>query len=181
LQLSEQLEQIGGARNDAAAQSLGYAWQGTDHFFLGEFVTARALLERGLVDPAQQVIKGLAYDPYAGPLAFLAWTLACLGYIDQARSRMDETLSEARRHVHALVHGLAAATFVDYLTSSPMVHTEELLALVTEHHFPFVTSQPTLPPQPIDKQRFLGEAILGVTAVSNPAHVTAKAAILRYK
>jgi predicted ATPase len=137
LQLSEQLEQIGGARNDAAAQSLGYAWQGTDHFFLGEFVTARALLERGLVDPAQQVIKGLAYDPYAGPLAFLAWTLACLGYIDQARSRMDETLSEARRHVHALVHGLAAATFVDYLTSSPMVHTEELLALATEHHFPF--------------------------------------------
>ena len=37
-------------------------------------------------------------------LASLALTLAYLGYIDQARSRMDEALSEARRlrHAHTL-------------------------------------------------------------------------------
>ena len=42
-------------------------------------------------------------------LTYLAVTLAYLGYIDQARSRMDEALSEARRlgHAHTLAHVLA--------------------------------------------------------------------------
>jgi hypothetical protein len=37
-------------------------------------------------------------------LAYLAWTLAIMGYVDQARSRLDEALSEARRlgHVNTL-------------------------------------------------------------------------------
>ncbi|MBV8398976.1 MAG: AAA family ATPase [Acetobacteraceae bacterium] len=137
LPLSQQLEQIGAVRNDAAAQLLGYAWQGADYLWLGEFITARALLERSLADPAHRVIKGLAIDPYVTALTFLALTLAYLGYIDQARSRMDEALPEARRHVHTLAHGLAAATWLDDATSSPMVHVEELLTVVTEHLFPF--------------------------------------------
>jgi tetratricopeptide (TPR) repeat protein len=137
LPLAEQLEQIGAVRNDAAVQSLGYAWQGADHLFLGEFTTARALSERGLAGPAHRVVRGLALDPYAVGLTWLAVTLACLGYIDQARSRMDEALSEARRHAHTLAHALCCATFVDSLTSLPMVHTEELLTLLTEHRFPF--------------------------------------------
>ena len=111
LALGEQLEQIGEARNDAAAQLLGRLLHGTTRFFLGEFVAARALLERcmGLADPAHRTIGGLSFDPYAVMLAYLALTLACLGYIDQARSRMDEALSEARRlgHVHTLAHVLA--------------------------------------------------------------------------
>src|ERR1700755_2680786 len=71
------------------------AGRGAAHFFLGEFITARALLEQGLAEPTQRVIKGLALDPYATGLTFLAWTLAYLGYIDQARSRMDEAVLEA--------------------------------------------------------------------------------------
>ena len=72
-------------------------------------------------------------------LAYLALTLACLGYIDQARSRMDEALSEARRlgHVHTLAHVLGYANWLDWLTGSPMVHIEEFLALTTEHGFPY--------------------------------------------
>jgi tetratricopeptide (TPR) repeat protein len=70
-------------------------------------------------------------------LAWRALTLAYLGYVDQARSQLDEALSEARRHVHTLARGLGVATFIDYFTSSPMVHIEELLALATEHRFPF--------------------------------------------
>ena len=134
---AEQLEQVGAVSNDVAAQSLGYTWQGTNRFFLGEFITARALLERGLVDPAQCVIKGLVLDSYAWPLAFHALTLAHLGYIDQARSQMDEALSYSRRHVHTLVHGVCLASWLDWVTSSPMAHAEELLALATEHRFPF--------------------------------------------
>ena len=49
---------------------------------------------------------GLSDDPYAAMLAHLAVTLAYLGYIDQARSRLNEALSEARRlrHAHTLAH-----------------------------------------------------------------------------
>ena len=112
LALGEQLEKIGEARNDAATQLLGRSVQGASRFFLGEFVAARAALERatGLADPAHRTIGGLSIDPYAAMLTYLALTLACLGYIDQARSRMDEALSEARqlRHAHTLAHVLVS-------------------------------------------------------------------------
>ena len=141
LALGEQLEKIGEARNDAAAQLLGRLMHGATRFFLGEFVAARAVLERcmGLADPAHRTIEGLSFDPYAVMLAYLALTLAYLGYIDQARSRMDEALSEARRlrHAHTLAHVLVFANWLDWLTGSPMVHIEEFLALSTEHGFPF--------------------------------------------
>jgi hypothetical protein len=70
-------------------------------------------------------------------LTFLAVTLAYLGYIDQARSRMDEALSEARRvgHAHTLVHGLNLANWIDWLTRAPEVHLEEFLSLSAEHGF----------------------------------------------
>ena len=56
LALGEQLEEIGEARNDAATQLLGRFMQGVARFFLGEFVAARASLERciGLADPAHR-------------------------------------------------------------------------------------------------------------------------------
>jgi len=142
LPLGEQLEQIGEARNDAGAHLLGRYMHGITRCLLGEFVAARALLERsmGLSDPAHRTVgAGLPYDPYAAMLTWLALTQACLGYIDQARSRMDEALSEARRleHVHSLANVLWFANWLDWLTCSPMVHLEEMLALSTEHGFPF--------------------------------------------
>jgi tetratricopeptide (TPR) repeat protein len=71
-------------------------------------------------------------------LTTLALVLACLGYIDQARSRMDEALSEARRlgHVHTLAHVLGYINRMDWLTRSPMAHIEEVEALSTEYAFP---------------------------------------------
>ena len=111
LSLGEQLEKIGDERRDAAAQLFGRYVHGIARFFLGEFIAARAALERctGLADPAYRNNAGLSFDPYAAMLTFLAMTLACLGYVDQARSRIEEALSEARRlkHAHTLVHVLA--------------------------------------------------------------------------
>jgi predicted ATPase len=74
-------------------------------------------------------------------LAHLAGTLAILGYIDQARSRMNEALSEARRlrHAQTLAFMLLAAYWVDGFTGSPQMqqrHAEELLALSTECGMP---------------------------------------------
>ncbi len=139
LAIGEQLEQIGNVRNDITAQLLGRYMHGSTRLYLGEFVAARAALERsmGLADPAHRTIAGLAYDPYVTMLTFLAVTLAYLGFTDQARSRMDEALSEARRvgHSHTLVHGLNLANWIDWLTHAPEVYLEEFLSLSAEHGF----------------------------------------------
>jgi tetratricopeptide (TPR) repeat protein len=111
---------------------------------LGEFVAACTLFERchRLADPRLRAIAmaKIALDPYAEMLAHLAVTLACLGYIDQARSRMNEALSEARRAGLAYTLGevLHSANAIDRLTRSAELerHSEELLALSTEHGFP---------------------------------------------
>jgi tetratricopeptide (TPR) repeat protein len=81
----------------------------------------------------------LSFDAYAAVLTWLALTLASLGYIDQARSRIDEALSRARRlgHVHTLAHVLNMANRIDWLICKPMVRIEELLALATGHSFSF--------------------------------------------
>ena len=81
-------------------------------------------------------------------LASLACTLAYLGYIDQARSRLNEALSEARqlRLAQALAEVLSIANTVDLITGSPEMqrHAEELLALSTEHGFPFFLAWATV-------------------------------------
>ena len=74
-------------------------------------------------------------------LTSLARTLAQLGYTDQARSRLEEALSEARqlRRGDTLAEVLLIASAVDLITGSPETqrHAEELLALSTEHGLPF--------------------------------------------
>jgi class 3 adenylate cyclase/tetratricopeptide (TPR) repeat protein len=140
LALAEQLEEIGEARNDAMAQLLGSLSHGTSRFFLGDFVAARAALERcfSLADPAHRTMGGLPFDPFALMLAYLSLTLAHLGCIDQARSRMDEAVSEARhlRHAHTLAHVLTFSTWLGWLTGSPLVHLQESETLSIEHGFP---------------------------------------------
>jgi tetratricopeptide (TPR) repeat protein len=142
LSLAEQMEKIGETRNDVAAQLLGSSVKGWAHWYLGEFVDARSILERclGLADPAHRAVAGMGPDPYVMVLIYLATTLSFLGFIDQARSRINEALSEARRlrHALALAEALLNASGIDMITRSPDRHVEELLALSTEHGFPFL-------------------------------------------
>jgi tetratricopeptide (TPR) repeat protein len=141
LALGEQLEKIGDTRDDTSTQLLGHCVQGVTRFFLGEFVAARAALEqgKGLADPAYRTIGGLYIDAYVLTLTNLSATLAYQGHIDQARSQMDEALSEARRlrQAYTLVHVLFNKNWIDWLTCSPEVHIEEIQALATEHGFPW--------------------------------------------
>ena len=117
------------------------AWR-TGRFacWLGEFVAARALPEQchGLGDPAHHATDaGLTGNPYAVMLARLALTLAYLGYVDQARSRLNEAFSEAHRLKYAQTLGdvLVLANWIEVITCSPEIqrHSEELLGLSTEH------------------------------------------------
>jgi class 3 adenylate cyclase/tetratricopeptide (TPR) repeat protein len=141
LALAEQVEKIGEARNDVAAQWVGRWASGHTRLFLGDFVAARALLERCLADPAYRGGPSEVLSLYELMLAHLAQTLAYLGYIDQARSRLNEALSEARqlRHAQTLVQVLLIASAVEGITRSPEMqrHVEELLALSAEHGLPF--------------------------------------------
>jgi tetratricopeptide (TPR) repeat protein len=136
------MEKIGEARNDVPAQLVGRRARGTTLLFLGDFVAARELLEgcHGLADPVHRGGGVPSADHYAMMLAYLAWTLALLGYIDQARSRLKEALSEARRlrHAHTLADVLLSACAVEIITGSPQMqrHAEELLALSTERGLP---------------------------------------------
>jgi predicted ATPase len=74
-------------------------------------------------------------------LAYLADTLAVLGYIDQARSRLNDALLEARqlRHAQTLAEVLSIESTIDLITGSPEMQrrAEELLALSAEHGLPF--------------------------------------------
>jgi predicted ATPase len=148
LALAEQVEKIGEARNDVRAQLVGRWASGYTRLHMGDFVAARALLERchGLADPAHR--GGASVGLYAMMLASLASTLAYLGYIDQARSRLNEALSEARqlRLAQALAEVLSIASTVDLITGSPEMqrHADELLALSTEHGFPFFLAWATV-------------------------------------
>ncbi|WP_024520721.1 adenylate/guanylate cyclase domain-containing protein [Bradyrhizobium sp. Tv2a-2] len=144
LPLAEQMEKIGEAHNNVSVQLRGRWASGLTRLHLGDFVAARALLERchGLADPALRSV------PYALNLAYLARTLAFLGYIDQARSRLNEALSEARQPMLSLTKAevLLTACSVDWMTSSPEMHrhAEELLALSTEHGLPFYLAWATV-------------------------------------
>jgi class 3 adenylate cyclase/tetratricopeptide (TPR) repeat protein len=137
LALGEELEEIGTARSDHEAQYLGRLLQGLCRLNLGDLIGARDLLERstGLADPACRSAGRVPVGPYAVILAHLATILGHLGYVDQARARMDEALAEARRtgHVHTLVHVLVVAISFHRVIRSPVVHLEELLTLSTEN------------------------------------------------
>jgi class 3 adenylate cyclase/tetratricopeptide (TPR) repeat protein len=137
LAFGEQLEQIGEARDDAATQLRGRYAHGVSRFFLGELVIARAVLERGM-GLAKAPDKTESFSTDAALFAWVALTLACLGFVDQAQSRMGQALSMARRlrQVRTLAHVLDMANWIDWLTRSPELHLEESLALATEHGFP---------------------------------------------
>jgi hypothetical protein len=74
-------------------------------------------------------------------LAWLALTLCCLGYVDQARTRIDEALREARHLEHACTLALVlnCACRISWIVGSadgPLIHAEEAVSLSREHGFP---------------------------------------------
>jgi hypothetical protein len=146
LSLAARIEQLGEAPNGVALRLLGHLVHGITCFHLGEFVAARALLERchGLNDPAHRTVCAAVtgQDDHNRMLVFLAWRLTYLGYIDQGRSRINEALTAARRlgHAFTLTFVLPYAAHIKSETGSPhetQRHAEEMVALSNEHGFPF--------------------------------------------
>jgi class 3 adenylate cyclase/tetratricopeptide (TPR) repeat protein len=143
---AEEMEKIGEIRNNVAALLLGHYIHGCTRFVLGEFVAARNLFELcdALSVPAcRTVYAGMtAEDPYAGMLASLSLTLTYLGYLDEARARRSEALVAARQleHAYTLTQVLVWACWGEWVASLPeeaQKHAEEVIALSSEHGFPF--------------------------------------------
>jgi len=74
--------------------------------------------------------------PHVILLTYLAWTLLCLGYLDQARAKREAALAEARclSGAFTLAHTLSWATHAEAILVGPsgaLVHAEEMVS-VTE-------------------------------------------------
>jgi class 3 adenylate cyclase/tetratricopeptide (TPR) repeat protein len=144
LSFAEQMERIGQARNEAAAQLRGRHLHGMSAFFLGEFVAARELFEQcnGLGESGFRTayVDTAADDPYTVMLTYLAETLTCLGYLDQGRSRLNQAIAEANQlnHAHTLVLVLTWSCWIEGLFGSPAQVqrlANKVVALSNEHGF----------------------------------------------
>jgi predicted ATPase len=81
-------------------------------------------------------------DPHIVILVQLAVSLGYLGYVDAARSRAREALSEASRlgHVYSLAWASVFASWLECAVGSPYDirrHAEQTVSLASEHGFSF--------------------------------------------
>ncbi len=149
-QLAHEMRQLGEQRNDLAMRFTARRAGGTVCFFRGELAAARSELEDGLAlyDPAQRASLALAIsavDPLVDVLSVLAGTLACEGHLEEARSRCEAALGEARRlsHAHTLGFALMWACLVCWIPrwhGRVLQFAEEVIALAGERRFPVFRS-----------------------------------------
>jgi predicted ATPase len=111
-------------------------------FFLGDFVQARAHLERAvaLYEPQKRGPHRALMDPGVSSLAMLAGTLCMLGYPEQARQKSTEAqrLAEALAHPHILAWTLVIAAHCHQLwreVRTTHAQAEAVIRLATEQGF----------------------------------------------
>jgi class 3 adenylate cyclase/tetratricopeptide (TPR) repeat protein len=146
-QFAAEMLKLGEVGDDTITRVVAYRVSGATNLFLGDFRAARAYLEQGLelYDPAQWAIYAelTSVDTRVALLGYLAQTLACCGYLDQARSRCDEGVAEARATSHAptLAHILFVTWCVGWSAhaepSTLLPYVDELLALSADRELVF--------------------------------------------
>jgi len=140
---AEEICWLGETRNEVMWKCRGSSVSGLICYYRGKFIDARVNYEKSLSlwDPKFRAVTLAPHDPYVASVIHLSRTLLCLGYVDQARSRRDEALTEARRlslYIRALV--LSHSWYIDRaLESAQMIlrSADELLAISSEQGFPF--------------------------------------------
>jgi predicted ATPase len=145
--VAAQLLELAEQKRDGAASILGHRALGATLFGLGEFATARTHLQQLLALHCSAAVHSpayLPYDPCVSGRAWLALTLAVLGYAEQAVAQADEALAEADRLRHhntmALVLSLRCSVgqfLRDY--DDVATHAEALLAVAVEQDFVYWT------------------------------------------
>jgi len=144
---AEEIRHLGEALNDVMWTCFGSTYSGATQFFLGRFTDARAYEENALSlwDPTYRAFATAAEDPYVVMRMRLSRTLLCLGYVDQAGSRREEALAEARRlSPSTAAWALTVAWPSDWAmeegakSAARMLRwAEELLAIAGKHDFSY--------------------------------------------
>jgi class 3 adenylate cyclase/tetratricopeptide (TPR) repeat protein len=144
-QLAVEMRDLGKTSGDVPTRVMGYDACTYTCNSLGEFTAARAHSENALAlyDPADRPFYAelMSNDRLVLLLDHSTIPLACLGHLDQAPSRADAALQEARRlsHPHTLVDALAWAWLTGWcIRSEPaslLQYADEMLALSVEHEF----------------------------------------------
>ncbi len=147
---AEELLTLGIERKNPVWTVMGCRLSGVTCCWRGEWVAARDYLERGLVlyDPAHHSeYAGLTVDdPHVILLTYLGWTLLCLGYPDQARSKREAALGEARRlsRSFTLAHALSRAIHADVIVDGPsgtLLHADELASLTERQSIDYFSAE----------------------------------------
>jgi class 3 adenylate cyclase/predicted ATPase len=143
-EMAEQLLTVAHQQQEPSLVLQGHRALGDTLCCLGEFVAARAHLERGiaLYDPQKHGNHAFVYgqDPGMGCLAHVAPTLWYLGFPDQALQRSHEALTLMQELVHpfSLVFALNYTAHLSMLRREWHVvqaHAEAAIALATAQGF----------------------------------------------
>ena len=117
-QLAAEMRTQGDISDDIFTRVLAYDASAYTCYCLGEFTSARMYVEKGLAlyDPVHRpsYAELMPNDMLLQLLVHSAIPLACLGYVDQALSRVDAALVVARESPHPL--NLAVALTFAWLT-----------------------------------------------------------------
>jgi len=142
-QLAAEMRDLGETAADAAAtQVMSYRASGITCLHLGEFTAGWTYLRQSLAlyDPAHRLLYAEVdpQDVLVHVSSYSSVVLVCLGHIDQALSRRDAALEEARRLSHplTLVHPLGLGFITGWsIRSDPkslLQRADELLAFSVE-------------------------------------------------
>jgi predicted ATPase len=147
---AEELLTLGTERNDPVWTVMGCRISGVTCFWLGELIAARDYLEQGLLlyDPAHHAryAELTVDDTHVVMLTYLAATLLCLGYLDQARAKRDAALAEARllSRAFTLAHSLSMATEAEAIVVGPsgaLLHADGLVSLTERQSISYFSAR----------------------------------------
>jgi predicted ATPase len=144
--LAENILRLGRRRDDMAGVVLGHLSCARILLYRGRFGHSKSHAEAGLAlyDPTahRSIVDQTGIHPQVYFQGYLAWVLFCSGYPNQAFTRANAAIAEARRLAHppSLAAGLVVGAMLlsldgkDAALNEP---AEELVAVTTEQGFPF--------------------------------------------
>ena len=147
---AEELLRLGMERNDPAWTVMGCRISGVTCCWLGELIAARDYLERGLsvydFTDRSSYAELTVDDTHVMLLSYLAWTLLCLGYLDQARAKREAALAEARflSRAFTLAHTLSRATHAEAIVVGPsgaLLHADEWVSLTERQSIGYYSAE----------------------------------------
>jgi hypothetical protein len=138
------MRQLGETHGDVTWRCFGFLVGGVASFYLGKFIEARVHHENTFLlwDTKFRAFWANPDDPYVLGSNHYSRTLLCLGYVDHARLRRDESLVEARRiSPYNRVLAQTLSLYVDWAMEGAraaptmLLSTEEVSAICAEQGY----------------------------------------------